>query len=76
MQFQRFTKKAAGFVVPLVYGEGLQSAQLYCVHSNKLSGGPWRGAGPWEGAAYERAAVLQACLGMWACCRTRCPSPP
>jgi hypothetical protein len=22
MQFQRFTKKAAGFVVPLVYGEG------------------------------------------------------
>ena len=37
-QFQRFTKKAAGFVVPLVYGEGVditQSLPLMCANSSR-----------------------------------------
>ncbi len=36
-QFQRFTKKAAGFVVPLVYGEGAAVSPVSCVHSGMSS---------------------------------------
>ena len=67
-QFQRFTKKAAGFVIPLVYGEGMAalSILIHVCSVTKMS------------LALRSALVClpQGCLGCrLACCRIAYLSP-